>query len=505
MTSRIEHHLIGLSSKVWLGLFILIGLANVFFLYPSIVFGLATVFTLLIVGLFYCVRPHWAIITFIILLPFHSFIITILISQLNIPLSIARLIAAWKELLLVGTAASLILIVLFHKRSVRLLFIDLVIVGWVVVLLVYFLVGLILRPNVGLVVHIYGLRDWMLYPLPFIIGRLVRMNEARISWLVWLIAYVGFATSLIGLIEYFFIPTEWHVYLGVPKYFGDFLNLQYPDYIFGLPYNYWTGISGQSVRRVVSVYLSGQGFAIPFLLIWPVVLTLHFMRPRLHTRFFIIICGLGLLLSLTRMTIVVCGIQTILILWIFRRYTVLFNTISVACLLLMLGLVMSDNVRTTVSNTIFLRDSSAMTRPQQWKDGVTLLFQNPLGFGLGHSGQAGERFGQGGGGSEAGYFKITGDLGLIGLMLFFSYFGGIIAISIALFNKTKARSPKALAIIVLITAIGFMLNNLTAPPDQSTFVMYVYGALCGIIVTYWQKKTADSKDLAVNNADLRPS
>src|SRR5439155_15577843 len=40
----------------------------------------------------------------------------------------------------------------------------------------------------------------------------------------------------------------------------------------------------------------------------------------------------------------------------------------------------------------------------------------------------------------------------------------------------------ALAVLTLTAAVGFLINNLTAPPDQSLFLRYVFPWLAGMTV-----------------------
>ena len=98
------------------------------------------------------------------------------------------------------------------------------------------------------------------------------MSDRNMHRLLKSILLVGVITSLYGIFEVFFLPISFHVQLGVPRYFGEVLGLSYPDYLFGLPPNYRAEVAGQTVRRSVSTYLSGQGFAVPFLLIIPIAL-----------------------------------------------------------------------------------------------------------------------------------------------------------------------------------------------------------------------------------------
>src|SRR5258705_11008384 len=90
---------------------------------------------------------------------------------------------------------------------------------------------------------------------------------------------------------------------------------------FGLPQNYWTGIGGHLVRRAGSVYLSGQAFAIPFLLFYPLATAWGFLREKrsaLQIAAYLIITA-GLVLTVTRATMVVAFLQVVLLISLIRR------------------------------------------------------------------------------------------------------------------------------------------------------------------------------------------
>lgn len=462
--------------------------------------GILVVPLLFVVAIYY-LHPHWALLTFIIFLPVHSFIITLLIAQLRVPIALGKVIAAWKETLLVGTFLAVVLRTVLRSRVLRLGWVDAVAFGWLVLVLLHVVYSMVFRPELPLVVLAYGARDWLLYLLPYFIGRLVLLNPSFAERILTAIVAIGVVTSLFGILEYLFIPTSWWVSFGVPYYFRAFLNLTYPDYLGGLPPNYWAEVAGRAVRRAVSTHLSGQGFAMPFLIIIPTVVCRLLSRSTWPNAVWLLLCGIGLLLSITRMTIIVCALQAALLLWLFpRRSWLVLAAFVVGCLSLGV-LVVNTQLREFVVDTITLSDTSGSARPGQWARGIADLIARPLGSGLGFSGQVGARFGQGGIGSEAGYFKITGDLGLPGLFLFLGWFGGILLAAFSLIRRAQGVW-RQLGLITFAVAIGFLLNNLTAPPDQSPFTIYVFAWLAGLTVCVAMLPVPEAA--APNNAPLLP-
>lgn len=434
------------------------------------------------VGLLLLARPVRVLYIYILLLPFHSLIIALLVAQVGVPTSIVRAVAAWKELLLLGTFVLACMLWLSRGKFIRLTWVDWVTVAWLAQVSVYFVLQDFVVPiSVPLVARAYGARDWLLFILPYFIGRLLVMGERTLQRVLALVAAVGVVTATIGIIEVLFVPTAWHIRLGTPIYLRDFLGLIYPDYLGGLPPNYWAEVGSRNIRRAVSVYFSAQGLALSFLVIFPVVIYRFAARQTWARLAVVAICGLGLLLSITRMTIIACYLQAILILWQMARRWSLGLLIGVPLIVALVLFALSSQVRTFVVSTVTLSDTSSRVRPARWAAGIEDLAAYPQGMGLGVTGTTGTRFNLGGGGDEAGYFKVTGALGLPGLLIFLAWFGGVIAAAWRLWR----RGPPAMAPLgLLVTAMagGFLLNNLTAPPDQLPFTIYVFAWLAGTAV-----------------------
>lgn len=451
-------------------------------------------------------RPGWpvlALLLYIALLPFHSLVIALLLAHTDLPLPLLKLLAAWKEVLLLVTFLGVLAATVVRKELPPLVWVDWIALAWATQVLLYFVSQLFFYRSSGLLASLYGARDWTLYLFPYCIGRLVSVSERDLTRVLRALLAIGAVTSLAGILEYLFVPTGWHLVIGIPRYFGEFLAQHYPA-TWGLPPNYWQGVGDELVRRAVSVHLSGQGFALPFLLLWPLcLLNLHARLTRAPV-LIVVLNAVALVLTLTRMTIAVCFLQGLMLFWLLGRKHLQFPYLAVAVVASALFLTGSIPLRTEnpsagvaetgstitfrrisfrsfVRDTATLQDSSSKVRPKQWTDGLVILRDHPAGMGLGSTGQTAARFGRGSVGSEAGYLKVVGALGYPGLLAFLGWFLGIIV-----FSFTASRSPdrlwQGLAALTLATAVGFLINNLTAPPDQSLFLIYIFPWLAGMTV-----------------------
>lgn len=461
---------------------ILILLSALIIVAPLVSYGLIVLPILLSLAFFVIVKPLRALYTFILLLPFHSLIITVLLSKGGLSPSLVRLVASWKELLLISTCCIALTLWLSRGTVMRLGFTDLVAATWLLQVIIYFAVQFVfLGSSTPTVALAYGARDWLLFILPYCIGRIVVISTKGLHRICMMITVVGVITALIGIVEVVFIPTEWHIRLGVPTYMRDFLGLSYPTYLGGLPPNYWAEFGSLSLRRAVSVYFSAQGLAVSMLVIFPVVLYRFAFRPTWANSLVLLICSIALILTITRMTVVACYLQALLIFALLGRRWMLALLLLTPLLIVTIMMALSTSFRSFVINTITLSDSSSQVRPARWVAGFAMIRDYPLGMGLGSSGVTGTRFGLGGGGDEAGYFKITGALGLPGLACFLTWFTGIIAASWRVWRSPRSEE-RPIGLITLAIACGFLVNNLTAPPDQLPFVIYIFAWLAGLVI-----------------------
>src|SRR5437867_10612394 len=108
------------------------------------------------------------------------------------------------------------------------------------------------------------------------------------------------------------------VVLGAARYVQEFLGVAPAtrNNLYGLPDNYWTTVGDHVVQRAGSTYLSSQAYAIPFLIILPAAtlyLLSHATRLRLPAWLGYALLWVGLLVTVTRMTLVACVLQTLIV------------------------------------------------------------------------------------------------------------------------------------------------------------------------------------------------
>ena len=183
-----------------------------------------------------------------------------------------RALAAWKEVLLLATLSGLAGAAIIRRTPPPIVWIDAIALAWMLQVLLYLgLRDLFVSRSLGIAASLYGARDWLLYVVPYVVGRLMVVSDRDLTTVFRVLLAMGAVTSSIGILEYFFVPTRWHVEIGIPRYFGEFLNLQYPDTL-GLRQQLLAvrPRSPGAARGIHSPVTAG--FALPFLLLWPLCL-----------------------------------------------------------------------------------------------------------------------------------------------------------------------------------------------------------------------------------------
>jgi len=425
----------------------------------------------------------------------HSLVMAILFGLLELPEGTVRAIAAWKE---VGLA---LLVVLIFLRSItgrgpqsRIAWPDLWIGGLMVTAILFLLTeNLWLRFDLPADAQLMGFRDSIYFMILYFVGRgmpELATDEKTIRRLFALLLF----TCVVGILERFLVSPEMLAGLGVASYFQDFLGVAAftagTDY--GLPQNYWTGIGGHLVRRAGSVYLSGQGFAVPFLLFFPLATAWVFLRPKrrpLQITAFLIVT-LGLLLTVTRATMVVAFVQIILFVALIRRPEWAVAGLALATTMFLAALIVVPGFPTFVWYTLSLQESSSISHASDWVNGLAALAQNPWGTGLGTTDQTALRAGLNHITGDNLYFKYGVEMGVAGLLFFLMTLATIGNSALKLFKYGASLAEQRLGITIWLATIGIAINGISTVAFNSITLGWLFFWLAGAAVTVSEQRAA---------------
>lgn len=417
------------------------------------------------------------------------------------------MLAGWKEIGL----AILVLVVLIRSVTGRgpqspIAWSDLWIGGLMATAILFLLTeNLWLRFNLPPAAEYMGFRDSVYFMILYFVGRAMpdlATNEKTIRTLFRLVLF----TCVVGVLERVFVSPQMLAGLGVAAYFQDFLGVAAftagSDY--GLPQNYWAGIGGHLVRRAGSVYLSGQGFAVPFLLFFPLATAWVFLREKRSPAQIIgfLIVTIGMALTITRATMVVGFIQILLFLALIHRPEWAVAGLALVTSLFLAVLVLVPGFPTFVWYTLSLQESSSMSHAADWMNGLAAFSQNPWGTGLGTTDQTALRAGLPHITGDSLYFKYGVEMGVLGLFFFVMTLATIGNSAIRLFKNGKRPAEQRLGIAIWLATIGIAINGVSTVAFNSITLGWIFFWLAGAMVTVSEQRAGAALDAERVRADF---
>jgi len=443
-------------------------------------------------------------------LPFHSLMVAVLFGALGFSAGAVRTFAAWKEMVVVGLIVLVMIRAAIGKGPrVSITWVDIAVASLLFIAGAFFIAGNVwLRLNLPADAERYGLRDIAFFLLLYFVGRASPeiADDPDTLRRLYIIAVL---VSAIAIVEWFFVTPDKLVLLGVAAYFQDFLNVSAftAGNDFGLPMNYWTTIGGVEVQRAGSVYLSSQGFAVPFLILMPAATAWFFgaARRTMSMRIEYGIIWLGLLLSITRMTIIVCALQLLLVILMLRKphwaVAALFGGVAV----LLVAFVTMPGLAGFVWDTLTWQSGSSASHLNDWRKGVEAFFDQPWGWGLGTTDQSAIRSGLDPLTADNGYLKYAVELGFEGFIAIMAIFVGIGVTSFRVARDASTKYRRLLGLVVLLTTVGVMINALTGVVFNALVLAYLYFWFAGAVVTVAQQERVPSRTPATIPLELAPA
>lgn len=428
-------------------------------------------------------------VLFVWLLPFHSLAIALLFGVAGVSASAARTIAAWKE----AAVVALLLVAIYRTIAGRgprsYITVPDVAIGALFSLGVIFLVAEnpIFRADIPPGAEYYGFRDAVFFLLLYFVGRSTPeiAHSDRLFKNIFLLTVV---ISGIAILERIFVTPEMLVLLGAASYLTEFLGLSShtAGNEYGLPINYWTWFGGVAVQRAGSVFMHSQGFALPFLLLMPAVTAFVFnANRRLRGLSYLgyAIVWTGLLLSITRMTILLCIAQVALFFLLKRRPERALGTISFAFFAMLLTLVVLQGGLTFVWETLTFQTGSSESHLRDWSEGIVAFVQQPWGHGLGTTDSPPVRFGRAPITADNMYLGYAVQLGIVGLAALITIFAAILARAWRTAWDGLTDANRQFGTVVFVAAIGILGNGMTSIVFSSNVLAYVFFWMAGALVT----------------------
>jgi O-antigen ligase/polysaccharide polymerase Wzy-like membrane protein len=429
-------------------------------------------------------------------LTFHILAIALLFGFFRLSAPVVRGIAAWKELF------GVLLVVATIVRMARgagprnaIATADLLAGGWIVLAVLFVVTeNTVWRNSVPPLAAFLGVRDAAFFVLFYFIGRGTPeiANDDRALKRCFTVLLV---VSVIALLEQIFVTPRMLVGLGVASYINDFLGTPQSTVgnVFGLPDNYWTAMGSHLVRRSGSVFLSGQGFATPFIVLFPGATAWVFARTKSPSRWmrigYVLVCC-GLIVSFTRGAIGVCALQALLVLLYTRRATGAAIAVASAAVVLICAIVVFPSVATFIFETITWQSGSSTSHLKDWTAGITAFFEQPWGWGLGTTDQTALRSGLVPITYDNLYLKYAVEMGVLGVSVLIATLSAFGATGVRLMRTGLTDTQRGIGIMVALAALGIAIDGMTGALFNNPIVAYLFFWYAGTAVTLAQRAPA---------------
>ena len=426
-------------------------------------------------------------------LPFHAVTIAFFFGVLKTGMQATMMMASWKELVAV-ILISIVAIrcVLSVGPAVAIVAPDIAITGLVALAVLFAIVeNPIFGADIPPKVELFGFRSSVFFMLLYYFGRGVPEIGERSTYVKHLFR-VAVLVAAIGILERIFVSPQMLVAMGAASYMSDFLGLSVSTAgnEWGLPSNYWSVLGKHPVRRAGSVFLGGQAFALPFLLLMPAA-TAWVFDPTKRLKFWSLagyaVIWAGLLVSITRTTIIVCALQVVLYFLISRRPTRVVGAALTALAVFLTALILVPGLASFVLQTATFQTASSYSHIFDWRSGIVAFFERPWGHGLGSSDQVAARFGRTPLTADNMFLGYAVDLGALGLIAYLTILITIGFFSLRLFTSASTTGVRMVAATVFLTTLGISLNGTSSSPFNSVFLAYNFFILAGAAITAYQR------------------
>jgi hypothetical protein len=413
----------------------------------------------------------------------------LLVGAAGLPADTVRVLAAWKEVAVVVLLLAVLSRALLTRGPGAVIATPDLAITCFIALCTLFLVteNAVFGADIPQVAALLGFREAVFFLLLYYVGR-GSPDLARGAWVLRNLFAMAILVSLIGVAERLFVSPEMLVLVGVATYLNDFLGLSAftAGTDWGLPQNYWTLIGDTAVRRAGSVFLHSQGFALPFLLLMPAAtaFVLHRRnRAGMLLRIGYAILWIGLLLTVTRMTIVVCLVQVALFYVMVRKPEWAAGTLVAWVAAFAVAMALLPALARFAWETLTWQTGSSVSHVDEWTKGIVAFLEKPWGHGLGTTEHIAVR---------SGMTPITGDnmflsyavqFGLGGLAVHLTILMLILAYAWRAFRSAADPDVSRFGAVLALTTLGILLNGATSIVFSSTFLAYVYFLLAGALVT----------------------
>ena len=180
---------------------------------------------------------------------------------------------------------------------------------------------------------------------------------------------------------------------------------------------------------------------------------------------------------------------------------ILYGLISVLVFVMFIFLFATDDLRYFVIDSLSLADSSSLGHVVEWIEGLESIAANPLGLGLGTSGNAGGVDAEFKVGGENQFIVFGVQLGVPFLLLYIGLIITSIYYSVKAYRVGLGLAEKAIPFIAATFKFAFLLPLMTANAEVYAYVAYLSWWMVGYSVQlYGDAKERTALGMKINTA-----
>ena len=316
---------------------------------------------------------------------------------------------------------------------------------------------------------IYG-KNLLLISLVYFLGRNINYSFLDLNFINKTLVILTSLSCLIALIEFSF-NTHLHSTINYSSFYLDLYNIN-PTGNYGLS---WTFERPGPIKRFGSFFADPLEFS-SFLLIGLSIVLFKIRSSkisinRIYYFIFFVFIITGIYLSYSRSVIISVFLMFFINLILIKKYRLLLSLISISFLIgVATYYYSSEETKYFILDTITFQNSSSLGHLVKWIQGILSITENPLGSGLGSSGNSLSVDDQISIGGENQFIIIGVQMGLLGLINYIGLIYYSIRNSYKLFNLEKDFQLKYLPFIVCCLKFALIFPLMTSNAEIYTFL-----------------------------------
>jgi hypothetical protein len=448
-------------------------------------------------------HPGRSILILIVVLPFQTFILSLLFRA-GLPTSLVRHLGSWKELLAIGVVIAGIKNLI--ATGGRLDKLDQLVLGFVALVALYALLGPQIVPGAPSTssLRLLGFRETAAFALVLFGARHAPLGPGFARRAGSALIAVGAIVSAAGVYEAI-NPSGWNQFviqtIHYPQYSLGVLNTQLVN-----PGNItiYGSVGGGNIVRIGSVFV--DALSLSFWLVLPFAAAFERIVRRTATPAVLaatVLIGAALLLTQTRSAIIAGLIVAFLALQPaagrHRHWRTQVALILAGLALLAVPIAFTSHLASRVAATNTAADNSSAGHLSGFSKGVSTLVAHPLGQGLSTGSGIGQRFHVANTTVPENYYLNVGDeIGVLPMIVF-------IALTIVLLvrlRRAARENDDPLTTAAWAAGVGLAVSALFLQPWVNFGVAWTYWGIAGAVIGLAERSRAT---VAKPNTEATPS